>query len=131
MIFGPESSQSGSGFQIGVKVLRQQLTDSIDWGIGDSGQHHPRVGFWITIAQPCCFYKAIDRSWGLSEERSPQSGAHQALNQILAAILYSRGVDSYTVRIGPGYSDTNGSMVNSVTPSTVACATKILSKGSL
>src|ERR1700680_3000215 len=37
----------------------------------------------------------------------------------------------YTVLIGPAYCDTKESMVNSVTPSTVACATKILSKGSL
>jgi hypothetical protein len=42
-----------------------------------------------------------------------------------------REVDSYTVLIGPAYCDTKESMVNSVTPSTVACATKILSKGSL
>ena len=40
-------------------------------------------------------------------------------------------VDSYTSLIGPGYCDTKESIVNSVTPSTVACATKILSKGSL
>jgi len=39
--------------------------------------------------------------------------------------------DSYTVLIGPGYCDTKESMVSNVTPSTVACATKILSKGSL
>jgi len=38
---------------------------------------------------------------------------------------------SYTFLIGPGYCDTKESMVSSVTPSTVACATKILSKGSL
>jgi hypothetical protein len=37
----------------------------------------------------------------------------------------------YTALIGPGYCDTTESMVSSVTPSTVACATKILSKGSL
>ena len=37
----------------------------------------------------------------------------------------------YTALIGPGYCLTTESMVNSVTPSTVACATKILSKGSL
>jgi hypothetical protein len=37
----------------------------------------------------------------------------------------------YTALIGPGYCDTAESMVSSVTPSTVACATKILSKGSL
>ena len=37
----------------------------------------------------------------------------------------------YTILIGPGYCDTRESMVSSVTPSTVACATKILSKGSL
>lgn len=36
----------------------------------------------------------------------------------------------YTALIGPGYCDTTESMVSSVTPSTVACATKILSKGS-
>lgn len=40
-------------------------------------------------------------------------------------------LDFYTVLIGPGYCDTKASMVSSVTPSTVACATKILSKGSL
>ena len=44
---------------------------------------------------------------------------------------HSSSVDSYTVLIGPGYCDTKESMVSSVTPSTVACATKILSKGSL
>jgi len=37
----------------------------------------------------------------------------------------------YTALIGPGYRLTTESMVSSVTPSTVACATKILSKGSL
>jgi hypothetical protein len=37
----------------------------------------------------------------------------------------------YTALIGPGYCDTAESTVSSVTPSTVACATKILSKGSL
>ena len=40
-------------------------------------------------------------------------------------------LDPYTILIGPGYCDTRESMVSSVTPSTVACATKILSKGSL
>ena len=40
-------------------------------------------------------------------------------------------VDFYTVLIGPGYCDTKVSTVRSVTPSTVACATRILSKGSL
>lgn len=39
--------------------------------------------------------------------------------------------NGYTAMIGPGYCDTTESMVSSVTPSTVACATKILSKGSL
>jgi hypothetical protein len=38
---------------------------------------------------------------------------------------------NYTVLIGPGYWDAKESVVRSVTPSTVACATKILSKGSL
>ena len=38
---------------------------------------------------------------------------------------------TYTVLMGPGYCDTKESMVNSVTPSTVAWATKTLSKGSL
>ena len=75
--------------------------------------------------------RKYSRNWGLPEERSPQSGAHQALNQNLVATFDSRGVDSYTVLMGPGYSDTSESMVNSVTPSTVAWATKILSKGSL
>ena len=37
----------------------------------------------------------------------------------------------YTAVIEPGYCNTTESMVSSVTPSTVACATKILSKGSL
>ena len=37
----------------------------------------------------------------------------------------------YTVLIGPGYCDTKESMVSNVIPSTVACATKILSNGSL
>jgi hypothetical protein len=40
-------------------------------------------------------------------------------------------VDSYTLLMGPGYCDTKESVVNSVIPSTVACATKTLSKGSL
>jgi hypothetical protein len=75
--------------------------------------------------------RKYSRNWGLPEERSPQSGAHQALNQNLVATFDSRGVDSYSVLMGPGYSDTSESMVNSVTPSTVAWATKILSKGSL
>ena len=39
--------------------------------------------------------------------------------------------DSYTALIGPGYCETKESIVSNVTPSTVACATKILSKGSL
>ena len=39
--------------------------------------------------------------------------------------------DRYTALIGPGYCETRESMVSSVTPSTVAWATKILSKGSL
>lgn len=43
----------------------------------------------------------------------------------------TRIVDPYTILIGPGYCDTKASMVSSVIPSTVACATKILSKGSL
>jgi hypothetical protein len=38
---------------------------------------------------------------------------------------------SYSVLIGPGYCDTRESMVNNVMPSTVACATKTLSNGSL
>ena len=40
-------------------------------------------------------------------------------------------LDRYTALIGPGYCETRESMVSSVTPSTVAWATKILSKGSL
>jgi hypothetical protein len=40
-------------------------------------------------------------------------------------------LDPYTALIGPGFCETRESMVSSVTPSTVACATKILSKGSL
>ena len=40
-------------------------------------------------------------------------------------------LDPYTALIGPGYCETRESMVSSVTPSTVACATKVLSKGSL
>src|ERR1700680_3713216 len=43
------------------------------------------------------------------------------------APLKRSSVDSYTVLIGPGYCDTKESMVNNVIPSTVACATKILS----
>ncbi len=38
---------------------------------------------------------------------------------------------SQTVRIGPGYCATRESVVKSVMPSTVACATRILSNGSL
>ncbi len=50
---------------------------------------------------------------------------------IFASIFRFSSLNPYTVLIGPGYCDTKESMVSSVTPSTVACATKILSKGSL
>ena len=40
---------AGSEFSIGVKVPRQQLTDAIDGVIGDSGQHHSQVGFWVPL----------------------------------------------------------------------------------
>ena len=41
------------------------------------------------------------------------------------------GAQIYTMRIGPGYRDTRESIVNSVIPSTPACATSTLSNGSL
>lgn len=55
-----------SGFRIDVKVPRQQLTDSIDGVIGDSGQHHLQVGFWITVVQLRCSDQAIDRNCSLA-----------------------------------------------------------------
>jgi flavin-binding protein dodecin len=39
----------GSG--IGLKVPRQQLADTIDGVIGDSGQHHSQVRLWITVVR--------------------------------------------------------------------------------
>src|SRR5271170_7148072 len=44
--------------------------------------------------------------------------------------IYYGAHTGYTVLIGPAYCDTSESMVSSVTPSTVACATRIRSKGS-
>jgi hypothetical protein len=51
---------AGSEFSIGVKVPRQQFTDAIDGVIGDSGQHHSQVGFWVTIVESCRTDQAVD-----------------------------------------------------------------------
>jgi hypothetical protein len=54
-----------------------------------------------------------------------------ALVEGLYRAISSRVESFYTVRIGPGYCATKESLVSSVMPSTVACATRTRSKGSL
>lgn len=61
-----------------------------------------------------------------SKFRKASGRKNQPMNRVARG-----GLDRYTVLIGPGYWETRESKVSSVTPSTVACATKILSKGSL
>lgn len=65
------TSDRRSERSISVKVPRQQLSDSIDGMIGDSGQHCSQVGFWIAIVQLCCFDQAVDRSCSLASGVRP------------------------------------------------------------
>jgi hypothetical protein len=80
------------------------------------GKQESSIGSWLRTS---------------SHEGPGQFGPYPVHYQIFATTSALSSVNSYTVLIGPGYGDTRGSMVSSVTPSTVACATKILSKGSL
>jgi len=68
---------------------------------------------------------------GLFENRADVATAQVRRRPVVLSTPNGASADSYTVLIGPGYWDTKESMVNSVIPSTVACATKTRSKGSL
>ncbi len=59
--------------------------------------------------------------------RDLQEPGHERCRLPLSFALYR----AYTMRIGPGYFATKESVVRSVTPSTVACATRTRSNGSL
>lgn len=78
----------------------------------------------------------LGRPWAANSHEERADCAKQITGEVHVAMQEPRWNGTtiwnrYTALIGPGYCDTTESMVSSVTPSTVACATKILSKGSL
>jgi hypothetical protein len=89
----------------------------------------------VVIAQAEIWWADLPAPTGLAQASSGLRPRNQEwsrnTDRALPGRELDREVDSYTVLIGPAYCDTRESMVSSVRPSTVACATKILSKGSL
>jgi hypothetical protein len=91
------------------------------------GANRP-AGFVDQISDRAHGADAVPPLTGRGLQSSPHFSGPQP---VVASTRRFDSVDYCTVLIGPGYWDTKESMVRSVTPSTVACATKILSKGSL
>ena len=83
---------------------------------------------------PCFLQPLKVNSWRTFSAMRINKPANQAFCAIFwdkSECVQLKRTHSYIVLIGPGYCDIRESVVNNVIPSTVACANKTLSNGSL
>ncbi len=101
-----------------------------------SGSNHPSALNSRKIAYPgmVARYRPCEKDSGSRPIRDQNSRLHMRFLGIVKRwrrLHCGKNERGHTFCIGPGYCDTQGSAVSRVMPSTVACATRIRSKGSL